>query len=56
MGVFKQEVVIHRNGKDLTLQQVFESLNLQAHELSVDSLDVHVRHGAQGNNIRDIYP
>eukprot|EP00123_Amoebidium_parasiticum_P017658 comp23935_c0_seq1/m.42280 comp23935_c0_seq1/g.42280 ORF comp23935_c0_seq1/g.42280 comp23935_c0_seq1/m.42280 type:complete len:794 (-) comp23935_c0_seq1:96-2477(-) len=35
------EVVIYRNGKYLTLQQVFESLNLTAYDLSVDTLDMH---------------
>ena len=36
-----EEVVIKRDGKDLTLRQVFESLNLTTHDLSVDTLDVH---------------
>jgi AMP deaminase len=36
-----QEIVIHRDGKDLTLQQVFESLNLTAYDLSIDTLDMH---------------
>jgi AMP deaminase len=35
------EVVIERDGKALTLKQVFESLNLTAYDLSVDTLDVH---------------
>lgn len=33
--------VIHRDGKVLTLEQVFDSLNLTAEDLSVDRLDVH---------------
>ena len=33
--------VIHRDGKVLTLEQVFDSLNLTADDLSVDRLDVH---------------
>jgi AMP deaminase len=33
--------VIHRDGKLLTLEQVFESLDLTADDLSVDRLDVH---------------
>ena len=37
----RQEIVIHRDGKDLTLQQVFESLNLTAYDLSIDTLDMH---------------
>jgi AMP deaminase len=51
-----EEVVIHRDGKDLTLQQVFEryfshlnpavfmqplSLNMTAYDLNIDRLDVH---------------
>ena len=35
------EVVIFRDGKYLTLKEVFESLNLTPHDLSVDTLDVH---------------
>lgn len=36
-----QEIVIHRDGKDLTLAEVFESLNLTAYDLSIDTLDMH---------------
>jgi AMP deaminase len=36
-----QEIVIHRDGKDLTLQEVFDSLNLTAYDLSIDTLDMH---------------
>ncbi|GAA5893782.1 hypothetical protein JCM5296_001132 [Sporobolomyces johnsonii] len=35
------EVVIFRDGKHLTLRQVFESLNLTAYDLSIDTLDMH---------------
>jgi AMP deaminase len=35
------EVVIFRDGKYLTLREVFESLNLTPYDLSVDTLDVH---------------
>jgi AMP deaminase len=35
------EVVIERDGKRLTLAEVFKSLNLTAYDLSVDTLDVH---------------
>ncbi|GAB6026355.1 AMP deaminase 2 [Chamberlinius hualienensis] len=35
------EVVCVRKGKKLTLQEVFESMNLTAYDLSVDMLDVH---------------
>ena len=34
-------VVINRDNKLLTLQEVFASLKLTAYELSVDTLDVH---------------
>lgn len=36
-----QEIVIHRDDKDLTLKEVFESLNLTAYDLSIDMLDMH---------------
>lgn len=36
-----QDVVIFRDGKELTLSQVFESLNLTAYDLSIDTLDMH---------------
>lgn len=39
------EVVLHRDGKSLTLKEVFESINLTAYDLSVDTLDMHVRIG-----------
>ena len=35
------EVVLERNGKFLTLRQVFESLGLTAYDLSIDYLDMH---------------
>lgn len=35
------EVVIFRDGKHLTLAEVFESLNLTAYDLSIDTLDMH---------------
>ncbi|GMM31906.1 AMP deaminase [Martiniozyma asiatica (nom. inval.)] len=35
------EEVILRDGKVLTLKQVFESLNLTAYDLSIDTLDMH---------------
>ena len=33
--------MIFRDGKFLTLREVFESLNLSAHDLNVDMLDMH---------------
>lgn len=35
------EIVIFRDGKFLTLLEVFESLNLTAYDLNVDTLDMH---------------
>lgn len=35
------EIVIFRDGKFLTLREVFESLNLTAYDLNVDTLDMH---------------
>lgn len=35
------EVVIYRDEHKLTLNQVFQSLNLTRYDLSVDTLDVH---------------
>ena len=33
--------MIYRDGKYLTLEEVFESLKLTAHDLSIDTLDMH---------------
>lgn len=38
---FSQDVVIFRDGKELTLEEVFQSLNLTAYDLSIDTLDMH---------------
>ncbi|EEB08952.1 adenosine deaminase Ada1 [Schizosaccharomyces japonicus yFS275] len=35
------EKVIRRDGKFLTLQEVFDSLNLTSYDLSIDTLDMH---------------
>ena len=35
------EMVIDRDGKQLTLREVFESINLTAYDLSIDTLDMH---------------
>ena len=35
------EVVIFRDDKHLTLREVFESINLSAYDLSIDTLDMH---------------
>ncbi|MCJ1388034.1 AMP deaminase [Xylographa bjoerkii] len=35
------EVVMYRDGKHLTLREVFESINLTAYDLSIDTLDMH---------------
>lgn len=39
-----EEIVMFRDGKYLTLREVFESINLTAYDLSIDTLDMHVRH------------
>lgn len=36
------EVVLFRDGKQLTLAEVFKSINLTAYDLSIDTLDMHV--------------
>ena len=36
------EVVMFRDNKELTLKEVFESINLTAYDLSIDTLDMHV--------------
>lgn len=36
------EKVIVRDGKHLTLREVFDSINLTAYDLSIDTLDMHV--------------
>jgi len=36
-----QDVVIFRDGRELTLSEVFQSLNLTAYDLSIDTLDMH---------------
>ncbi|KAI0882688.1 AMP deaminase [Annulohypoxylon maeteangense] len=35
------EYVLFRDGKNLTLREVFESINLTAYDLSIDTLDMH---------------
>lgn len=35
------EIVLFRDGKHLTLKEVFESINLTAYDLSIDTLDMH---------------
>lgn len=35
------DVVIFRDGKNMTLSEVFQSLNLTAHDLSIDVFDMH---------------
>jgi AMP deaminase len=36
-----QDVVIFRDGAELTLEQVFQSLKVTAYDLSIDTLDMH---------------
>jgi len=35
------EIVMYRDGTTLTLKEVFESINLTAYDLSIDTLDMH---------------
>ncbi|KAI8143151.1 hypothetical protein BJV82DRAFT_611555 [Fennellomyces sp. T-0311] len=41
MKVSPDDVVIYRDDQHLTLQGVFDSLNLTAYDLSIDTLDMH---------------
>lgn len=41
LATFPDEVVLLREGKEMTLKQVFDMLKITAFDLSVDSLDVH---------------
>ena len=43
---FPDDVVIFRDGRKLTLQEVFESLHLTAYDLSIDTLDMHAHQDA----------
>ncbi|KAG0264199.1 AMP deaminase [Mortierella polycephala] len=36
-----KDMVIFRDGKNLSLEEVFQSLNLTAYDLSIDTLDMH---------------
>lgn len=42
MKKFPNEVVLYRDGKHLTLAEVFASIKLTAYDLSIDTLDMHV--------------
>ena len=42
MKRYPEEVVMYRDGKHMTLREVFESINLTAYDLSIDTLDMHV--------------
>jgi AMP deaminase len=42
MKKFPDEVVMFRDGKHLTLEEVFQSIKLTAYDLSIDTLDMHV--------------
>jgi AMP deaminase len=41
MKKYPDEIVLYRDGKHLTLAEVFESINLTAYDLSIDTLDMH---------------
>ena len=40
-----QDVVISRDGAELTLEQVFQTLRLMAYDLSIDTPDMHAHQG-----------
>lgn len=44
---FPNEIVINRDGKTLTLGEVFKSLHLTAYDLSIDTLDMHANNTFQ---------
>lgn len=44
------EIVMFRDGKHLTLEEVFQSINLTAYDLSIDTLDMHVSTSLTLNN------
>jgi AMP deaminase len=44
------EVVLFRDGKHLTLREVFESINLTAYDLSIDTLDMHAHTDSSSND------
>ncbi|KAB5595901.1 AMP deaminase [Ceratobasidium theobromae] len=46
MKHYPDDKVIVRDGKELTLREVFESLNLTAYDLSIDTLDMHAHQEA----------
>jgi AMP deaminase len=39
-------VVAFRDGHELTLEEVFQSLKVTAYDLSIDTLDMHAHQGA----------
>lgn len=41
--------MLFRDGKNLTLAEVFASLNLTAYDLSIDTLDMHVSNCDSGS-------
>ena len=43
------EIVHVEKGKEQTLKEVFETMNLTAYDLSVDTLDVHAVRGTPPN-------
>ena len=46
MKKYPDEIVMYRDNRYLTLKQVFESINLTAYDLSIDTLDMHVCHSS----------
>ena len=48
-----EEKVLYRDGKHLSLEEVFDSINLTAYDLSIDTLDMHVGLAAEIMMSRD---
>lgn len=49
------DIVMFRDGKKMTLQQVFDSLQLTAYDLSIDTLDTHVSHPSFPRGARSLW-
>ena len=55
MKKYPDEKVMYRDNKLLTLKQVFESINLSAYDLSIDTLDMHVCHPPSAWHLSEDY-
>ena len=48
-----KDTVIHRDDKDLSLEEVFKSLGLTSYDLSIDALDMHVSETLAAHRLLD---